>query len=68
MAGNCGFPGRPKNGQVQIEFNESEPVASYTCPSGKMEGHDRRVCINGTWSETIPRCGNKTLKYNYYDG
>ena len=64
---NCGFPGKPKHGQVQIEFEKPEPVAIYTCPSSQMEGNERRFCIDGIWNGTIPRCGNKTFKSNYHD-
>ena len=52
---------------VQIEFEKPEPVATYTCPSSKMEGNDHRFCIDGIWNGTIPRCGNKTFKSNYHD-
>jgi hypothetical protein len=67
-----GFPGRPLNGKVLIvknpEINETswgkEEIrrVEYRCDTGLLTGGDLvskyyRECLNGTWTEEVPQCG-----------
>ena len=65
MEGNanipCGFPGRPKWGDVVVSYDKSnslQQIATYNCPGSYLIDEDvERRCENGKWTGTIPRCG-----------
>jgi hypothetical protein len=65
--GHCGFPGRPKYGEFAVEFDDSLLKATYSCPSNshsptkRLEGEATRICSNGTWNGSIPRCGDECI-------
>ena len=55
---DCGSPGIPQNGQVDVDDTAFRSVATYSCDEGyELVGEASRVCgSDGEWSESIPSC------------
>lgn len=55
---DCGNPGSPRNGQVEVAGTSFQSVATSSCDEGfELVGEVSRVCgSNGEWSESVPNC------------
>lgn len=58
---DCGHPGVPDNGAVQLSATTFDSVATFQCNQGYLlVGSTRRECqSNGQWSGTQPVCNGK---------
>ena len=57
---DCGHPGTPKNGRIDIGSTLLDDIVRYDCVTGyRLVGPDTRTCQNnGEWSGEDPRCNS----------
>ena len=55
---DCGPPGEPSNGDVNIPRTTFAAIVSYECDDGyELEGKSTRSCqANGQWEGSVPSC------------
>ena len=55
---DCGHPGTPDNGVVEVSSTTFESNVSYACSDGYyIDGMSTRFCqASGTWSGHLPSC------------
>ena len=67
LAGDCGDPGTPANGQRSLSSTTYNSVVTYTCDVGyTLQGSNSRTCqSNGQWSGSVPQCIGKSVRNLY---
>ena len=67
QTGKCGFPGKPKNGTVDLQLdprllNEKHPevsflTATYSCDENHvLVPSNGRQCVGRRWDGEVPQC------------
>ena len=58
---DCGDPGTPRNGEIDLSSTMFRSVVQYSCKSGyNLAGDKVRFCLaSGKWSGFLPTCKRK---------
>ena len=64
---NCGYPGKPSNGDTMVTVTTFGSIVNHTCNEGyELIGANERECLaNGSWSAPLPSCQSKQPRYSY---